>query len=329
MELTVCICTHNRPDHVRDCLDGLRRQTAASDSFKVLVVDSGSTGDGPAALERLVATLAGAELLRMDQPGLSAARNGGAWTAHTPYIAYLNDDAIPAPDWVATILAVLGEQGWVPALIGGRILPRWGAPLPDWWPPNLRGILSIIEHEGSGVYRSGELPPGLQPYGTNMVVHVLSLLAVGGFATGAGRLGRNLLSDEEVQLAWRLQEAGHRICYNSRIVVEHQIHPERLTPAWLLSRLYWQGVSAVLTHRMLQRPGHVWWELPRRLAVAALCVPSGVMARHSVRFIPLRWRLAYAAGFIHAALGGYSTTAERCPTVVSLRGGVVRVADPV
>ena len=43
-----------------------------------------------------------------------------------------------------------------------------------------------------------------------MVVHVLSLLAAGGFGNAIGRFGRTLLSDEEVHLAWMLQEAGIR-----------------------------------------------------------------------------------------------------------------------
>lgn len=77
MELTVCICTHNRPHYVRDCLAGLARQTASADSFAIAVVDSGSTGDVPAELARL-ATAAGAGLLRVSQPGVSLARNAGA-----------------------------------------------------------------------------------------------------------------------------------------------------------------------------------------------------------------------------------------------------------
>ena len=72
-------------------------------------------------------------------------------------------------------------------------------------------------------------------------VHVPALLAAGGFGTTVGRRGDILLSDEEVQLAWRLQDAGHSVRYDSRIVVQHRIQPVRLTPTWLLSRLYWQG----------------------------------------------------------------------------------------
>lgn len=334
MELTVCICTHNRPWYLRDCLDGLRRQTAPAGSFAVLVVDSGSTGGAPAELARLVAAWPGAGLLRLERPGIGAARNAGACATQTPYIAYIDDDAVPAPDWLACILAALAEPGRPPALLGGRVLPRWLAPLPSWWPPRLLGVLSIVAAEGRGEYRTAEVPAGLEPYGANMVVHVLSLLAVGGFAENAGRFARLLLSDEEVQLAWRLQDAGHSVRFDSRIVVEHQIQPERLTPGWLLSRLFWQGMSTVQTRRVLRRPGAVWRELPRRLSVAVLCAPAAMLPRSSPRLIGLRWRLAYAAGFVYGTFAGVASVRLRAGYDVSglrtapARSGGCRDARP-
>jgi glucosyl-dolichyl phosphate glucuronosyltransferase len=201
MDITACICTHNRPGYLRDCLEGLRRQTVGADRFDIVVVDSASTGDAPALIVRLVSDTANARLLRVGRPGVSFARNAGAEAARDSYIAYIDDDAIPAPDWIERILVAIAETDPSPALIGGRILPRWEAPLPAWWPPQLRGTLSIIEFEGCGEYRTAALPPGLEPYGANMVVHVPTLLAIGGFGRHSGRIGKALLSDEEVQLA--------------------------------------------------------------------------------------------------------------------------------
>ena len=181
MDLTVCICTHDRPRYVRDCLEGLHRQTAPPDRFEVVVVDSGSPEPARTDLALLVANYPQVRLIRVDQPGVSAARNAGAATAETEYIAYIDDDAIPADDWVAAILGGLAELTARPAVLGGRILPKWEAPLPAWWPPRLRGVLSIIEHEGHGEYRTAALPVGLEPYAANMVVHVRSLLSSNAF----------------------------------------------------------------------------------------------------------------------------------------------------
>jgi GT2 family glycosyltransferase len=308
MDLTVCICTHERPRYVRDCLDGLRRQSVPRDRFAVLLIDSASSPAVAAELKGL-ASGHGARLIRLDQPGVSMARNAGAWAARTPFIAYIDDDAIPATDWVEAILSAITQPGRPPALIGGRILPRWEAPLPAWWPASLRGVLSIIEHEGRGEYRTASVPKNLEPYAANVVVHVLSLLAAGGFGGAVGRYGTSLLSDEEVQLAWMLQDAGYSVRYDSRLVVYHQIQARRLEPEWLLSRLYWQGASTVLTRRLLQQPESVWRELPRRLVVACVLAPTYLIPRHSTLLLGARWRAAYATGFVRAALGRHANEA--------------------
>ena len=86
-------------------------------------------------------------------------------------------------------------------------------------------------------------------------------------------------------------------------MVQHQIQADRLTPRWLLSRLYWQGVSTVLTRRLLGQSAAVWRELPRRFAVAVLLAPFGLVPRRSTYLVPCRWRLAYAVGFVRSALG--------------------------
>lgn len=311
MDLTVCVCTHNRPRYVRDCLAGLRRQTVGDDRFAVLIVDSGSPEPARTELADLAREHAGVCLIRVAEPGVSAARNAGAAAAATDYIAYIDDDAIPAETWVAAILDALAAPGVRPVVLGGRILPKWEAPLPGWWPPSLRGVLSIIEHEGQGEFRSVELPAGMEPYACNMVVHVPSLLNIGGFGRGIGRIGAVLLSDEEVQLAWRLQDAGLSARYDSRIVVFHQIQASRLNPAWLLSRLYWQGTSTVLTRRLLGDGVGVWREFPRRLLVTTLFAPAALWPSTSTRLLGVRWRRAYAAGFVRAALGWRAGEAAR------------------
>jgi glucosyl-dolichyl phosphate glucuronosyltransferase len=307
MDVTVCICTRDRPAYLQDCLRGLGRQNVG-DAFDILVVDSASSPGNAVRLACIIADIPRARLVRVEQPGISLARNVGARAVHSNYIAYIDDDAIPAPDWIERITAVIAESDPAPALIGGRIMPLWEAPLPLWWPRQLRDTLSIIEHEGQGEYRTPALPAGLEPYGANIVVHVPTLLAIGGFGQSSGRDGKALLSDEEVQVAWRLQAAGHSVRYDSRIVVEHQIQASRLTPAWLLSRLYWQGVSTVRTRRQLGHARSVWRELPRRLAVAVAFAPTGLLPRSSDRLLAVRWRLAYATGFLRAALGDAPAT---------------------
>ena len=302
--VTVCLVTHDRPHYVRDCLESLRRQTVGLDGFDIIVVDSCGSADTAAALRAMVATLPNARLLRAERPGASAARNMGANASTADFIAYLDDDAMAAADWVAQIQAVIRERETWPGVVAGKVLPIWEKPLPGWWPRSLRGVLSIIEWDGRGEFRTSAVPAGLEPYGVNMIVQRLPLLEMGGFADRLGRFAGLLLSDEDVQVGWRLQDRGLSVWYDSRIVVQHQIQGNRMNPEWLIKRLYWQGASTVATRRMLGRPDQVWRELPRRLAVEILTAAAGLVPRDSTWLLGLRWRLAYAQGFTRMALAG-------------------------
>jgi glycosyltransferase involved in cell wall biosynthesis len=307
VSVTVCLCTRDRPAYVRSCLDGLARQSVGAEAFEIIVVDSCSSPAVAGELETMVAASPSARLIRADRPGLSVARNTGARVASGEYVAYLDDDAIPSTDWIAQIRRAIAESDVRPAVLGGRILPLWEKALPAWWPNRLGGVLSIIELNGRGEYRTEELPPGLEPYGANMIVETAALFAAGGFNEAMGRAGGNLLSDEDVQLAWRLQNFGRSVRYDSRIVVWHQIQANRLTPEWLLSRLYWQGASTVLTRRLLGEGRTLRRETLRRLGVALLLLPTWLIPRGSTSLLGCRWRLAYSLGYLKAALGRSSS----------------------
>jgi glucosyl-dolichyl phosphate glucuronosyltransferase len=319
--ISVCVCTCDRPHYLRSCLEGLAAQTAAPHQFEILVVDSGSCGDAPAAIAAMVAEVANARLVRLETPGVSAARNAGARAARGEYVAYIDDDAIPARNWVEAIRTVIAESDRPPAVLGGRVLPIWEQPLPAWWPERLRGVLSIIEWEGRGEYRTPEVPPTLEPYAVNMVVHRKSVLEIGGFDDGLGRVGGLLLSDEEVQLAWKLQDRGCSARYDSRITVHHQIQADRFHVRWLLLRLYMQGVSTVITRRLLGQERSVWVELPRRILVALMSAPCASFDDSSTRFLELRWRLAYALGFVRGTLGWRPGEKARLFNLICRPGG--------
>ncbi len=301
--ISVIVCSHDRLHYVQACMASLATQTVGQDGFEIVLVDSGSPAPVAAEMKRIADETPNARLVRLDVPGVSLARNEGARAASSDYVAYIDDDAMAMPDWIEQIQQVLAEHDCQPVVLGGKVLPVWESMLPDWWPSSLRGVLSIIEHDGAGEYRTKAVPAKLEPYGVNMVLRRDVMLQQGGFAEALGRFGLVLQSDEEVQLAWRLQNAGFSAIYDSRVVVLHSIQAKRFTPEWLLSRLYWQGASTVRTRRMLGQDALVRKELLRRLIVEALTLPSTwVVSSDSTRLISLRWRHAYACGFTREVL---------------------------
>ncbi len=292
--LSVVVCTHARPDYLAACLEGLARQDLPK--IEVVVVDSASP-PGPAAEIARLAEAAGARLIRSERAGLSLARNVGLAAANATWTAWLDDDAVPEPDWARRLTEAAAELPPEAAAIGGRILPRWEAPLPEWWPASLRGVLTIIEWDGSGE-PGRNTPADVAVYGANMAFRTESLRAVGGFPEELGRVGNRLLSGEEVEVLDRLCARGGRVFYDGGVTVRHSIQRSRLRPEWLLSRLHWQGATDALRDR--KRGGAK--RAPGALAKLLVQAPLLLWPRHSPSLLRARCGAAYNLGYLRGAL---------------------------
>ncbi len=294
------ICTHDRPEYLRACLEGLKRQTAP-ENFEVLVVDSATPGENAAKIAAITAAVPGARLIRLEQAGVSLARNTGARAASTPWAAYLDDDAVPEESWAARMAERLANIPDDVAVIGGRIKPHWEASFPNWWPEHWVGALTIIEEETSDYIPSAALPPHVQPFGANMAVRIAPLQQVGGFPERLGRVGKNLLSCEEPYAVRRLELAGFRIFYDGNICVRHSIQAHRLSSEWILSRVHWQGISdaamaRLLGNRIKPRIKALWMLMRNSYRIPWLSIPSS-----SHTHISRRCSATYALGYLRGA----------------------------
>ncbi len=290
--LSVVLCSHARPDYLAVCLAALAAQQDGQ--AEILVVDSASP---PEAAVRIAALAEehGARLLRTDRPGLSLARNLGLADAAGAWVAYLDDDAVPAADWQARLLARIAMLPADVGVVGGRIMPRWEAPLPAWWPDGLRGVLTIVEWEGCGEVGRGT-PPDVAVYGANMAFAAQPLREVGGFPEALGRIGERLLSGEEEEVVARLRDRGLRAYYDGAVTVGHSIQQDRLQPAWLLNRLLWQGATDALRQRSLRRTAAA----AGKLAVQA---PLLLWPPASPALLRARCGAAYNLGYLRGWLG--------------------------
>ncbi len=113
---SVVVATYNRPVSLERCLRSLAQLDYPREALEVVVVDDG--GDTP--LDSIVESVSDrldVELVTQPQSGPATARNTGVAKSSGTYVAFTDDDCIPAPDWLAKLAARLTAEPNL--LVGG------------------------------------------------------------------------------------------------------------------------------------------------------------------------------------------------------------------
>ena len=220
----------------------MKKQTASPDRFETLIIDNSSRKEGKEAFLALLPAGDNLRYVEFSPLGLSRARNHGLKLTRTPYIAFIDDDAVPKPGWADAVIATFQQHEDV-GFVGGPLTPIWPGPQPDWVSPRMLlslGILDLGEEER-------ELDQYEFVYGANMAFDTAALRQTGGFDTNLGRIGaKSLLSGEEIQVQDLIRREGMHGWYSPAAKVAHRISPHRLRRNWFRSRSAWQAVSDLL-----------------------------------------------------------------------------------
>lgn len=237
-QIAAIICTHNRDNYLGAAIDSLLAQNC--EDFEILVIDNASSDRTREVVEsRLPHPL----LRYIYEPtlGLSAARNRGAKETTAPILAYLDDDAIASPQWLKVILTAYQTNPKL-AVAGGKVTLIWpeGLSQPKWISTELSGSLGAYDLGDSIVYIDR---PSLTPRGLNYSLRRSFLEEIGGFDLNLGRVGKNLLSNEELYVTELALKEGWQVAYLPDALAAHNVAPERLQMKWFLQRSWWQGIS--------------------------------------------------------------------------------------
>jgi len=297
---SVVVCTHNRADLVARAVDAAAAEARAV-AGEVIVVDNASTDATPAVL-RTVAERHRDVVRIVAEPclGLSVARNRGLADARGDVVAYLDDDAVPRPGWLAALLAPYADPTVV--AVGGRIVLRFDATPPAWLSSALHSALS--EYDPGPSPRPIRYGEATYPFGANISFRAASAHAAGGFSPTVGPLGRHQLVHDETDLCYRLEHAGGVVWYTPDAVVDHHVVAERLTPHWMLARHTTGGRSAavfILRNRgLLRAVWRLWWLYRGALATLPYDGREPVDAERFARECRRREALGYARGLVSA-----------------------------
>ena len=265
--VTVVVCTRNRPDNLRVCLDSLLRLTYRD--YEVLIIDNGAD---PAA-SRSLCQQRGVRFAHVPQPGLSLARNAAMRLARHGWVAFTDDDCQPDPQWLRWLVEPTADTrcGSVTGLVLPARLHNQAEVTFEEYGGLTRGFRAAVF--GDWFFRDSRFHP---PHtwrigaGANMLVKRDLALSLGGYDEDLGA-GRPAGCSEDTDLWYAMLRAGWTVHYAPRAVVHHW---HRATPEALVRQLrayaaghaaaHWRclwrwGDWRALVHLMHDLPYSLWW----------------------------------------------------------------------
>lgn len=135
--VVIGVCTYKRPNMLRACLDSLTQQLVSPDIFvTIVVVDNEPTSTADVIVDEF-GPITPIPIYYVHEPirGIAAARNAVLETAldmEADWIAFIDDDEVAEPDWIAALMAE--RYRFTPVLRGRRIhinpnnSPFWALP---------------------------------------------------------------------------------------------------------------------------------------------------------------------------------------------------------
>jgi hypothetical protein len=172
-------------------------------------------------------------------------------------LAYLDDDAIASPQWLGTFIEAYDQDEKL-AISGGKVNLIWDCTPPSWISENLSGNLGFYDL-GDRQLRIEQ--PGLTPRGLNYAIRRSFLHQVGGFDLNLGRVGKNLLSNEELHMTNLALQSDWHVTYLPAAIAGHHVAPERVKREWFLERGWWQGISECYREQLAGEAG--WGQIGR------------------------------------------------------------------
>lgn len=246
-QLTVSVIvrsyTEARWDDLVHCLESVQNQTTPADEI-VLVIDH-----NPALFERAKTRFPDAVVVENQYDrGSSNAWNMGIETAQKEIVAFIDDDAEAAPDWLEHLLSAYTSPDIVG--VGGHIEPVWLNKRPGWFPEEFNWVVGCS-------YRG--LPETIAPVrnliGCNMSFRRQSLHDINLFLTdkGLGHVSGQPIGCDETELCIRLQQQYPKsiLLHNPHAKVYHKVPAARSQWRYFRSRCFLEGKSKATVSRLV------------------------------------------------------------------------------
>lgn len=253
--ISIIILTANRRPQLAATLAALEGQRNAP-PWSAVILDNASTDDTPAWL--LTNTRPHWKIVRIEpsQP-YAQARNRAVAESDGDIIAFLDDDCVPEPEWLAALTAPFAE-GF--DAVGGVALPAPDHKPPSWWDARMNWIVGLTpplppdDREGARIYPSTS---NMAVRRKILEVHPFQEIAPAAWTEkNAYLFGRE---DAEAWRRWRL--AGARTVWAPGAVVRHNFHQGRYRWEYVKGRAGKDGRSFWRRRPAAQHLEKAWYDV--------------------------------------------------------------------
>jgi glycosyltransferase involved in cell wall biosynthesis len=255
IDLTVVICTYNGEKRFPEVLEALRVQINTEEfSWEILVVDNNSTDNTAQILQDYQAQWDGIAPLRYClelEQGAAHARKRAIKEVKSTLIGFLDDDNIPASNWVSAAYEFAREHpqsGAVGSYIQGEfeIEP----------PPNFKRLMPFL-----AITQRGSKPllyqpdKNLLPPSAGLVVRTQAWQeSVPEQCILSGRTPGSMLTGEDLEALSYIQMQDWEIWYNPAMKIVHKIPRRRLEMEYLIPFFRGIGLSRYVTRMVRVKP---------------------------------------------------------------------------
>jgi glucosyl-dolichyl phosphate glucuronosyltransferase len=236
--VTVILPTYRRPESLARTLEGLARQDPGFE-WELVVIDNDDAPGSASVFASHEGAFGGrARMVRETRRGSAYARNRGIEEARGGVTAMIDDDVVPAPDWLAKIARPV-LSGWCSGA-GGLVLLDPSVDRPSWFDEVAIGGYLARWDLGAEERTLTEKEFFLT---ANCAFDTAKLRASGGFEPSLGPRGRTPLVNDDALLVRRVREGGGEVRWVPDAVVFHELPATRLNRRYMMRRAYAQGRS--------------------------------------------------------------------------------------
>ena len=220
--ISTIICTYNRADVLKICLEKITLQEADPATFEVIIIDNNSIDHTADIVKTFISSYTGQisfHYFLEKKQGLSAARNRGLKESKGMYINYIDDDAMIPQDYINQLVHCIQSNSEYDGY-GGKITPHFLGSEPSWMSYYTWGLVSKHDLGNEPLHYKSI---GIYPTGCNMTYKKSSLEEVGGFDEEL------LRRCDDKYIAYEIKKQGKKILYCPNVQLDHLIDEDRLT----------------------------------------------------------------------------------------------------